>query len=298
MQTAKPLADSLKSVEVSSECPHVNVVKDYSSGELVCVNCGAVLGYEMEPSYVQRRSSAELERNMLDKTNIIPDEYTAYEGRVEDVERFYDSLSKTLLLPRSVYSTAVQLARTVLKSRMDYGGQLKLRTWEIAYPCLVKACEMHGIPLSRKDIVETMVRGKYVERDDLKNGFKCFSRILKACGESLPTVSAERFLERFLSTLKGGTFMQVLERELFYSDVPVNVFLAELEKEAKHIVCKIKGFSETTAAAVALSIALDRVCEKYSVHKFEANFLSSFLEVPNLEGKKRKVQERIEHGTC
>ncbi|MEM3361534.1 MAG: hypothetical protein QXJ62_06285 [Nitrososphaeria archaeon] len=289
MQPSKPVVDSIKECRVSTGCLHKNVVKDYSSGELVCVDCGVVLGYSEEASFVQMRSVSRLSYTTADGQNLFYDRYSMVENRMSMLEAFYDSFSKVCALPKSVYETALSFARNIFSMQWDNGFLYKLRTWEIAYPCLAKACELHGIAISRRDLGDLFVRAGYVEREAFKSGVRCFSRILKACDRPLPRVDGKHFVEKLMRSLRNRAFVRVLERNFAATDVSADVLLNEIESGAMAMVDRIRNVAHTTAAALAIAYTVDQVCKKYGAPKIDWQTISFFLNVPNLNAKRKKA---------
>ncbi|MEM3384782.1 MAG: hypothetical protein QXE78_04540 [Nitrososphaeria archaeon] len=55
------------------------------------------------------------------------------------------------------------------------------------------------------------------------------------------------------------------------------------------MVDKIRNFAHTTAAALAIAYTIDQVCKKYGVSRINWQTFSFFLNVPNLNVKKKKA---------
>jgi len=288
VQPSRAIADNIKESVVSSDCRHSNVVRDYSNGELICRDCGAVLGYVEEATYLQMASSAELEGNRFDVDNFIPDKYSLLDSRTNDIRKFYDSMSKELYLPKPVYDSAVHFATRILRELVNRRREVKLKTWEIAFVALAKACEMHSVPITRADLCVAFE--DHVPNGKLKDGFKCFTRVVKALGEDvLPDPSAEKSVDRYMQKLRNRVFVKVLEKKFFFQDVRIEHILNEVEHRAKEIALHIKGVAPSTVGAVAISLAMDEVCRKYSVDPFSAEDLERYMDVRNLASKRQKA---------
>ena len=282
-----------------SHCPDcgARVQFDYQRGEWYCPRCGRVFGHSEETSFSQLKYSAEIHESRVVRGQFIHDEITAYENRVESVRKLYDTLSYQFPLARRVYEQALRETRQIIEdlNRGAYDDSLyaverpKLKTWEIAFVALCRACELMDPRVSREDVVRAFIEYAGVEADEIKDGSAAFFKVNRVSPKNNFKVAVKNRVEAYVQLVRAHA--ELFAVELDVAGLKYDVFFRLVEEEAKKVAGRLSGGVIETVAAVAVAIALDRVCAKYSIeNRLDESMLGAILGVKNLAVKRRNLE--------
>jgi len=282
-----------------SHCPDcgARLQFDHRCGEWYCPMCGRVVGYSEEVSFSQLRYSAEIHLSRVVPGQIIHDDMTVSENRVESVRKLFDMLYYYFPLSRRVYEQALLEARRIIEdlNNCGYSNSLyaverpKLKTWEIAFVALCRACELMEPRVSRDDVVGAFIEYAGVSADEIKDGSAAFFKVDGVSPKNLFKVAVRNRIGEYVKLVRANS--DVFEVEFDAAGVKREQFFCQVEEEAKRVADRLSGGSSETVAAVAVSMALDRVCARYSiVNVLGDSGLGSVLGVKNLAAKRRKLE--------
>lgn len=215
--------------------PNADLVEDYHAGDMICPECGLVVGdrvvdvgsewrtFSNEKSTVDRSRVGATENPLLE-SNELSGTYIASvqpgKGPVGITDnggfskwqksgissgdrgllvafRTISDMADKLNLPTSIVDRCNLLFKQVHEEK-----QVKGRSNDaVAAACLYIACRQEGVPRSFKEICA-------VSRHSKKEIGRCFKLILKSLGTQVDTVNTGDFMSRFCSNLGFGPQIQ------------------------------------------------------------------------------------------
>jgi len=211
--------------------PDVNLIEDYRAGDLICPECGLVVGdrvvdvgsewrtFSNEKSNVDPSRVGASENPLLsggDLTTMIgrssSDVAFDESGQAKYQNRKHMSSSDRALVNAfreiSNMSDRINLPKTIvdranlLFKQVHDGRTLKGRSNDaIASACLYIACRQEGVPRTFKEICA-------VSKVSKKEIGRCFKLILKALETSVDLITTGDFMSRFCSNLGLPTSVQ------------------------------------------------------------------------------------------
>ena len=227
-----------------SHCPDcgARVQFDHRCGEWYCPRCGRVLGYSEEVSFSQLKFSAEIHLSRVVPGQVIHDDITVLENRVESVRKLYDTLSYQFPLSRRVYEQALVEARQIVEdlNRCVYSDSLyaverpKLKTWEIAFVALCRACELMEPRVSRDDVVSAFIEYAGVSAGEIKDGSAAFFKVDSVSPKNFFKVAVKKKIGEYVKLVMA--FSDVFEVEFDVAGVKCERFFCKVEEEAKGLL--------------------------------------------------------------
>lgn len=253
--------------------PDANLIEDYRAGDMICSECGLVVGdrvvdvgsewrtFSNDKGGADRSRVGGPENSLLGgsdlSTLIVPTRGGMGLGGAEmgpsfsghrnvsssdralvNAFRSIGSMCDRINLPRTITDRANQLFKMV-----HDGKNLKGRSNEaIASACLYIACRQEKVPRTFKEIVA-------VSNVSKKEIGRCFKLILKAHDTNLGIIKTSDFMDRFCGTLE---------------------LAKDIQKAAKHIANKsvdldiVPGRSPISVAAAAIYMASQASSDKRS----------------------------------
>jgi len=211
--------------------PDVNLIEDYRAGDLICPECGLVVGdrvvdvgsewrtfsnekSNVDPSRVGASENPLLSGGDLSTTigrsssDVAFDEsgQAKYQNRkhmsssdraLVNAFREISNMSDRINLPKTIVDRA-----NLLFKQVHDGRTLKGRSNDaIASACLYIACRQEGVPRTFKEICA-------VSKVSKKEIGRCFKLILKALETSVDLITTGDFMSRFCSNLGLPTSVQ------------------------------------------------------------------------------------------
>lgn len=283
------MASSSKANGASVVCPYhpdANLIEDYRAGDLICSECGLVVGdrvidvgsewrtfsnekADSDPSRVGAAENPLL--NGSDLSTVIgrgtgdasfDDSGVAkYQNRrtmsssdraLINAFREISNMADRINLPKTI----VDRANSLFKQVHD-GKTLKGRSNDaIASSCVYIACRQEGVPRTFKEICA-------VSKVSKKEIGRCFKLILKALETSVDLITTGDFMSRFCSNLglptsvqKGATYIarKAVELDIVPGRSPISVAAAAIymasqaseDKKSQKEIGDIAGVADVT----------------------------------------------------
>ncbi len=212
--------------------PHPNIIEDFAAGDLICGDCGVVVGDRIidtrsewrtftndnggandDPSRVGGPSNPLLDGDQLETIISVKDNFS---GTSKELNRLqsrtnYKASEKTLLqsfkelttlcervgLPKVIADRAKQLFKKADESKLFRGKVNE----EVIATCLYVACRQEKVTRTFKEI-SALTR---VSKRDIGRCYKTLAPLLEA---RMATVTTEDFMTRFCSYLNLGIDVQ------------------------------------------------------------------------------------------
>ncbi|XP_047134637.1 transcription initiation factor IIB isoform X1 [Hydra vulgaris] len=241
--------------------PNAPLVEDYRAGDMVCPECGLVVGdrvidvgsewrtFSNEANGVDRCRVGGGENPFLDGTDLSTmvgsdrasgsgldlQGYARYQNRsgisgsdrsLLNAFREIQTMASRINLPKTITDRSNQLFKQVHDQK-----SLKGRSNDaIASACLYIACRQEGVPRTFKEICA-------ISKIPKKEIGRCFKLILKALEASVDIITSEDFMSRFCSNLslpasvqRAATYIarRAMELDLVPGRSPVSVAAAAI----------------------------------------------------------------------
>ena len=218
--------------------PHSNLIEDYRAGDMICSECGLIVGDRVidvssewrtfsndNPGEDRSRVGGQ-EDPLLgsDLSTIIgpsvdgQDKYNRHQ-RLSSAQRAlrqgFDkigTISDRIHLPKTITTRAKELFKSVYEAKT-----LKGRAHDaIGAACIYIACRQNGVPRSFKEIVAVSNVSKVVIG-------RCFQKILKELDIDPPMITTEDFMERFCNNLGLTRTLGRVARHIAKSTVDMDI---------------------------------------------------------------------------
>ncbi|VDN53527.1 unnamed protein product [Dracunculus medinensis] len=264
--------------------PEANLVDDYRAGDLICPECGLVVGDRVIDvstewrSFCNEKSSSDPSRvgapeNPLFGSADLSTSIAVGFGASEDDQSLANAQRKNMNnterqmsqglsviremtsrihLPKSIEDNAAKIFKDVLDSKALRGKNNEAQ----AAACLYIACRKEGVPRTFKEICA-------VSRISKKEIGRCFKLILRTLETSLEQITSADFMSRFCGSLGLPHIVQAaatriakkaVELDLVAGRSPISIAaaaiymasLASNEKKTAKDIGEIAGAAEVT----------------------------------------------------
>ena len=210
--------------------PHSHLIEDYRAGDMICSECGLIVGDRVIDVSSEWRSFSNDNNTGEDRSRVggqedpllgpdlstligpsvsgVPD-YTSRQN-IPNSERALRIAFKTILeiserinVPNSITFQAKKLFKMVYEKKA-----LKGRSHDaIGAACLYIACRQEGVPRSFKELVATCNISKV-------RISRCFQQIVKEFDINTQMIRADDFIHRFCSNLSLSTALTRVARHI------------------------------------------------------------------------------------
>lgn len=212
--------------------PEANLIEDHRAGDMVCPECGLVVGDRIVDVGTEWRSFNN-EKSCSDPSRVGAPENSLLSGsdlsttilagpsgnnelanlqrkNVNNSDRqliqafgVIREMSERIHLPKSIQDQANKVFKDVLDTKA-----LKGRNYEaIAAACLYIACRKEGVPRTFKEICA-------ISRTSKKEIGRCFKLIVKALETNLTHITGDQFMSRFCANLDLPPPLQTLATQI------------------------------------------------------------------------------------
>lgn len=265
--------------------PDVHLIEDYRAGDLICPECGLVVGDRVVDvgsewrTFSNEKSNADPSRVGAAENPLLSSDLSTMIGRSSSDVAFDDSgqakyqnrkhmsssdralsnafkeisnMSDRINLPKTIVDRA-----NLLFKQVHDGRTLKGRSNDaIASACLYIACRQEGVPRTFKEICA-------VSKVSKKEIGRCFKLILKALETSVDLITTGDFMSRFCSNLglppavqRGATHIarKAVELDMVPGRSPISVAAAAIymasqaseDKKSQKEIGDIAGVADVT----------------------------------------------------
>lgn len=246
-----------------SECLHKRILNDVIAGEIICLDCGVVLGKaEFAPPPIVRlnrklkgfeltsyRLGTSLAASVKKKWSCFDRQAKTELKVVLDVEKICDWLDA----PSKVESQAAYVARKILKAMRNGSRRVRFSFEEIAAVSVFLAYRFMTIPLSARRYAEVLSRNLYGGKTyDKRKILRLYRRAVEIVGSPSywgDPVDYLRVISSRLERRVESRYLSLIER------YAVSI-LRRAVRSGKYLLC---GRSPILAAAASLLVADKRL---------------------------------------
>uniref|UniRef100_A0AC34FMC0 Transcription initiation factor IIB n=1 Tax=Panagrolaimus sp. ES5 TaxID=591445 RepID=A0AC34FMC0_9BILA len=251
--------------------PDAHLVEDHRAGDIICPECGVVVGDRLVDVGTEWRSFSN-ERSGTDPSRVGAPENPILERQLNQALGIIRDMSERIHLTRPIQDSAAKVFKQILDSKALRGRSNEAQ----AAACLYFACRKEGVPRTFKEICA-------VSRVSKRDIGKCFKLILKTLETSIEQITSADFMSRFCGNLNLHVSVQAaatriakkaVELDLVAGRSPISIAAAAIymasqastEKRSAKEIGEIAGAAEQTVRQT-YKLLLPQICAVSRVSK-------------------------------